>query len=190
MSSRSQETLMQKARQSHLLTERRAANHNAAEKDLNKWIFDTIQLRKGSYVLELCSGTGAQTTHLLDHVGPTGHVVALDISAQALQTLASTVKTSTPLTLIESDMDNLPQALHDHDLQDTYFDVVFCAYGLYYSSNARALLDECKKRIKPEGALIIVGPYGPNNHPFFELLTACQVEIPPFWYRCSNNSPS
>jgi len=82
---------MSRATQSELLEQRIAENACSQEIDLATWIFERAQVRPGDQVLELCCGTGGQTLPLLDRVGDNGHVVALDVSTTALQTLASKV---------------------------------------------------------------------------------------------------
>ena len=79
---------MSRATQAELLEQRIAENSASQEIDLATWIFERVQVRPGDRVLELCSGTGGQTLALLNRVGESGHVVALDISRKALDTLA------------------------------------------------------------------------------------------------------
>lgn len=176
------ETIAYRSKQAELLDERIAENVDAQEIDFVEWIFKRIQTRAGSRVLELCCGTGLQTLRLLNLVGHTGHVVALDISREALDKMASKMGSAqlSRLTTIEADIDELKQALDKMPLQGTRFDMVFCAYGLYYSANAEQVLQEAKQRLQPSGAIVIVGPFGPNNAVLFEFLQQSGVDIAGF----------
>jgi SAM-dependent methyltransferase len=136
-------------------------------------------VKSGHHILELCCGTGAQTKYFLKRVGKKGYVVALDISRDSLDTIDSKISDTerSRLTLIESDIDLFDQSLATCGKQERSFDIIFCSYGLYYSKNAQEVMNRAKKWLKPNGSLVIVGPYGPNNEPLFKLLTDCGVSI-------------
>jgi SAM-dependent methyltransferase len=57
------------------------------------------------------------------------------------------------------------------------FDLVFCAYGLYYSSDARQTLEEARALLKHDGRIAVAGPFGPNNRQLFDLVRASGVTI-------------
>jgi ubiquinone/menaquinone biosynthesis C-methylase UbiE len=171
--------VMARAARADFLDVRIAENTSAQQTDLNEWIFDYAPPKAGSHVLELCCGTGAQTKYLLRHVGQDGSVTAVDVSGKAL----AAVDTSTlserraKLTLVETELDSISAALEKHGLSEFRFDYIFCAYGLYYSKNATALLEILKRKLSPKGSIIIVGPFGPNNGFLFDFLSARGVKI-------------
>lgn len=154
-------------------------NAAAQATDFNEWVFDRIPIKAGDHILELCCGTGAQTLNFLNRTGKTGKVVALDISKESLNTLQSKVsgKFKPSLTLVESDLDLFDKSLVSQGISLGYFNIIFCSYGLYYSKDAGAILAKLKTWLKPEGYVVIVGPFGPNNEPLFHLLTRCGVKI-------------
>jgi ubiquinone/menaquinone biosynthesis C-methylase UbiE len=160
-----------RATQAELLEQRISENIASQEIDLATWIFERIQVQPGFRVLELCSGTGGQTLSLLKHVGESGQVVALDTSKAALDKLTSkaAAQNHTQLTAIEASLDNFSPALRAAGVQPG-FDLVFCAYGLYYAADARKTLQEARGWLKPKGSIVVVGPFGPNNQPLFDLL--------------------
>ncbi len=175
---------MSRATQSELLEQRIAENTAAQEIDLATWIFQRLQVRPGERVLELCCGTGGQTLPLLESVGDNGHVVALDISKAALDALVSKTgaTNSKRLTCVEGSLDDFSTSLLRARVQQIGsqrggFDLVFCAYGLYYSSDAERTLCEAQSQLKPGGRIAVVGPFGPNNKPLFNLLRASGVGI-------------
>lgn len=184
-----EETILLRGKDAKLLDKRIAENVAAQEVDLVKWIFDRTMVKRGSHVLELCCGTGAQTLRMLDLVGDTGKVVALDISREALDNLISKtdIMKSSRLTTFEANIDELCQSLQMAGLQEACFHLIFCAYGLYYSTDAQRVLQEGKRWLKPNGAIAIIGPFGPNNAPLFEMLQKSEVEIPAFAMYSSQN---
>jgi SAM-dependent methyltransferase len=170
---------MSRATQAEFLEQRICENAASQEIDLATWIFERIRVQPGDQVLELCCGTGGQTLALLDHVGDTGHVVALDVSKKALDTLYSKVGVDQKkkLTLIEASLDSFSSSLGETRLQPGSFDLIFCAYGLYYSTDAQQVLELARSWLKTDGRIVIVGPFGPNNQPLFELVRASGVVI-------------
>jgi ubiquinone/menaquinone biosynthesis C-methylase UbiE len=163
-----------RATQAELLEQRISGNSAFQEIDLATWIFERIQVRPGDQVLELCCGTGGQTLALLDRVGTAGRVVALDISPKALHTLHQKAGAANEETLIlvESGIDDYSSSLHQLQIEPGSFDLIFCAYGLYYSQDAQRTLTEARSWLKPDGRIVVVGPFGPNNQALFDLVRA------------------
>jgi ubiquinone/menaquinone biosynthesis C-methylase UbiE len=169
---------MSRATHAELLEQRIIENKTSQQIDLATWILDRVTVRPSDRVLELCCGTGGQTLALLDRVGEQGRVVALDISRAALDTLVSKAGIMNGrLTCVEESLENFFPALSQAGLRDNRFDVIFCAYGLYYSSDAPRTLEEASRLLNPDGRIIVVGPFGPNNKQLFELLHSAGVVI-------------
>ena len=171
---------MSRATQAELLEQRIAENTASQEIDLATWVFERVQVRPGDRVLELCCGSGGQTLSLLDRVGEAGEVVALDISRAALNTLTSKVAAPVNrdrLMTMEANLDSFSSTLHEARVQQGGFDLVFCAYGLYYSADARQTLQEARSWLKPQGSIVVVGPFGPNNKPLFDLVRSSGVRL-------------
>jgi ubiquinone/menaquinone biosynthesis C-methylase UbiE len=169
---------MSRATEAELLEQRIAENTASQEIDLATWIFERIQVRLGDRVLELCCGTGGQTLSLLDRVGDAGQVVALDVSRVALDTLTSKVAAVNRDRLVtnEANLDSFSSALRKAGVHEG-FDLVFCAYGLYYAADARQTLQEVLSWLKSSGRIVVVGPFGPNNKPLFDLVRNSGVEL-------------
>ncbi len=170
---------MSRATQAELLDQRIAENSASQEIDLATWIFDRVRVQPGDQVLELCCGTGGQTLPLLDRVGDSGRVAALDISRKALDTLNSKAgkRNREKLILVESSLEGFSSSLHQAQLQPRSFDLIFCAYGLYYSSDAERTLAEARAWLKADGRVVVAGPFGPNNEPLFDLVRASGATI-------------
>ncbi|MFA6568255.1 MAG: class I SAM-dependent methyltransferase [Victivallales bacterium] len=178
----SKEKILERAAAADCLSMRITENVAAQQVDLNNWIFSNINVSNGSKVLELCCGTGAQTSHLVERVGNTGRVVSVDISRKALDSIMGKTlpEYKSRLTLIESSLDDLSGALKGSGGNMDGFDMVFCAYGLYYGKDARSVMNAAMERLKPDGSMVIVGPFGPNNGALFSFLEQQQVKIPEY----------
>lgn len=168
-----------RATQAELLEQRIAENRASQEVDLVQWIFEQIQVRKSDQVLELCCGTGGQTLRMLSALGERGRLYALDIARDALNTLvARAAADKSKLVAVHASLDDLSGTLRRSGLERPSFDLIFCAYGLYYSGDAEKTLDEAFSWLKKEGRMVIVGPFGPNNGQLFDLVRASGATIP------------
>jgi ubiquinone/menaquinone biosynthesis C-methylase UbiE len=151
--------MMSRATQSELLEQRIAENTAAQGVDLATWIFEHMPVRSGENVLELCCGTGGQTLPMLDRVGDDGRVVAVDISKAALDKLRAKAgeKNGERLSCVEGTLEDFPSSLRRSGIQTNGFDLAFCAYGLYYSSNVQRTLEETRSQLNGDGRIVVVG---------------------------------
>ena len=168
-----------RATQAELLEQRIAENRRSQDVDLVTWIFDRARVEPSDRILELCCGTGGQTLPMLSLLGESGRVVALDASAAALETLTAKAsgQAAGKLTTLQAGLDDLTPALERSGFKDPDFDLLFCAYGLYYSKDPRQTLDDALAWMNPRGRMVIVGPYGPNNGQLFEMVQASGVTL-------------
>jgi len=170
--------------------EKRIQSNTFSQKlDLNEWIFNNIKISQDFNILELCCGTGAQTRYLYNFVKSNGKLFALDISSEALNKIKKLKNNSDDgnnLIALESEIDYFDQKLIELNISPEYIDVIFCAYGLYYSKDIKTTLGKITKWLKRDGKIVIVGPYGANNNQFYQLLTDSGVVIPDYTYYTSS----
>jgi ubiquinone/menaquinone biosynthesis C-methylase UbiE len=84
-------------------------------------MLDVAEVRTGSRVLDVAAGTGDQTIMTAHRIGPTGYVLATDISASMLKLAADTAR--------EAGITNVETRLMDAeniDLDADSFDAVIC----------------------------------------------------------------
>ena len=168
--------MMSRATQSKLLDQRIAENSSAQQVDLGSWIFERLRVESDAKVLELCCGTGGQTLSFLQRAR---EIVAVDISPDALNKLAAKVKPdfAKKLTLVESNLNEFGDRLLQANAKQASFDLVFCAYGLYYGTDTAQILNESRRWLKKSGRIVVVGPFGPNNHQLFDIVRASGIVI-------------
>ena len=168
-----------RATRAELLEQRIAENRASQEVDLVRWIFERISVPEADQVLELCCGTGGQTLRMLSALGERGRLYALDIARDALDTLVTRAAGDrSKLVAVQASLDDFSGTLRRSGLEQPSFDLIFCAYGLYYSRDAKRTLDEAFSWLKKAGRMVVVGPFGPNNGQLFELVRASGATIP------------
>jgi ubiquinone/menaquinone biosynthesis C-methylase UbiE len=109
-------------------------------------MLDLAEVRTGSRVLDVAAGTGDQTLMAAERVGPTGYVLATDISASMLK-LAADAAREAGLTNVETrviDAENI-------DLDADSFDAVICQLGLFLFSNPANVLRAMRALVRPGG---------------------------------------
>lgn len=164
-----------------LLKMRIAANTRRYKYDFNRWIFDSISISGGETILELCCGNGLQTLKIAERL-TTGVVYASDISQKGINELMTRLPENMASRVhpVLSDIDNIAGTLDNIRPKRILFDLIFCFYGLYYSSNATRVLNDLKRFLKPNGRIVIIGPYGENNTQLYSLFRRAGVRVPEF----------
>ena len=122
--------------------------------DLNTWIFDHFQLQEGLSVLELGCGTGKQTLPMAKLIGSTGHIVAVDISQEALESVfrsAQELKLENRISVVCKGIDGIGKYVPKP------VDRVLSSYSLYYAESPDAVFRDLHRLLNPEGILFFCG---------------------------------
>ena len=131
----------------------------------------------GQHVLDLAAGAGEQTIVIGKRVGPTGSVLATDISSNilnfaqkaALQAGLKNVKTQV------MDGENL-------ELPDDSFDAVISRVGLIYFPGQHKALTGMKRVLRPGGKVGAITYSVPENNKFFSVPVSIirrRAQLPP-----------
>jgi ubiquinone/menaquinone biosynthesis C-methylase UbiE len=105
-----------------------------------------VGLRTGQSVLDVASGTGVVARAAASIVGPTGRVVASDISPRMLQ------QVRVDLDRDGAPIDTLECAATDIPLADESVDVVLCQQGFPFMPDRAAVAREVHRVLRPGGA--------------------------------------
>ena len=106
--------------------------------------------KPGMTVLDVASGTGAVARAAASAVGPTGRVIASDISAGMLaEVFLGADPDGAPIETLEAPATSIP-------LEDDSVDVVLCQHGLPFVRDQVTALAEMKRVLRPGGSLGII----------------------------------
>ena len=121
-------------------------------------------LRTGDRVLEVAAGTGDQALTISRCVGPSGHVVAVDISANMLAHAAEAAR-DVGLANIETRVMNAEKL----DFETDSFDAVLCRFTLMLFPNPTEALAEMYRVVKPTRKVTVMVWSIAEKNPFHGL---------------------
>jgi ubiquinone/menaquinone biosynthesis C-methylase UbiE len=144
-------------------------------RDIDQWMLATLQLTRGSKILDVGCGSGKQCLsfyqYLEGQTDITGGDVNPDLLNQARQNAAAR---NLPITFIDL---NFNQRF---PLPDTTFDLTSCCFAIYYAEDIPFTIREMHRVLKPGGRLFTTGPMPANKQMFYDIIReATQKTIPP-----------
>jgi ubiquinone/menaquinone biosynthesis C-methylase UbiE len=161
------------ARWAETRAERDERFHEATE-----LMLDLANIQPGNRVLDVAAGTGDQTLAAARRVGPTGYVLATDISPSMLE-LAAAGARQAGLANVETRMLDARQL----DLPPDSFNAAISRQGLMMIPNRAAALTGIRSALRPGGRLAAVVHAAPEKNPYHGLPQTiaaqhCHVETP------------
>ncbi len=117
----------------------------------SEMMLDLVGLRTGNRVLDVAAGTGDTTLLAAQRVGPSGYVLATDISTNMLNAAADAIR-KVGLTNVETrvmDAENL-------DLDADSFDAVISRIGLHNLPDPPKALRGMRRVVKPGGKVAAI----------------------------------
>ena len=151
---------------------------------LERWLgpatqemLDLAGIRTGNHVLDVAAGAGGQTLAAARRVGPTGHVLATDISPNILAYAAETAQAAGLGNVATRVLDG-----ENLDVPPASFDAVISRVGLIYFPDQQQALRGMRQALKPGGrvAAIVYAPADSNQ--FFSIPVAIirrRAQLPP-----------
>jgi SAM-dependent methyltransferase len=140
-------------------------------------MLDAAGITAGSRVLDVAAGAGGQTLAAARRAGPTGHVLATDISP-AILAYAEKVATDAGLSTVstrELDGEHL-------EVEEAGFDAVISRVGLIYFPDQRAALAGMHRALRPGGRISAVVYSTADRNGFFSVpvgIIRRRAQLPP-----------
>jgi SAM-dependent methyltransferase len=141
---------------------------------LERWLgpatelmLDQARIGPGARVLDLAAGAGGQTIAAARRVGPSGSVLATDISPAILAYAAEAARTAGLANVEVREMDG--EAL---EVEDGTFDAVISRVGLIYFPDQERALREIHRVLRPGGRLSAIVYSTAERNPFFSIPVA------------------
>ena len=128
-------------------------------------MLDGAGITSGSQVLDVAAGAGGQSLSAAHRVGPSGRVVATDISPTIL-TYAAKAAAEAGVTNIET-LEADGEALGD--LPEASFDAVISRVGLIYFPDQQAALAGMRRALRDGGRVAVVVYSTPDRNRFFSV---------------------
>lgn len=141
-------------------------------------MLDMAGIGPGSRVLDVAAGAGDQTLAIARRVGPSGYVLATDISSNILEFASSSTRAA-GLTNVETrvmDGENLDE------LEADSFDAVISRVGLIYFPDQRKALAGMRRALKPGGRIAAIVYSTAENNRFFSIpisIIRKRAQLPP-----------
>jgi SAM-dependent methyltransferase len=123
-------------------------------------LIDRARARAGERIVDVGCGCGATAIALGQQVGPTGHVLGIDISAPMLARARQLLPPGLPVEFVLADATVYPFAPASFDLVVSRFGVMFFAEPARSFANLR-------RALRPSGRLTFACWRDPRENPFF-----------------------
>lgn len=151
---------------------------------LHEWLgkatdkmLEMADIRSGQRILDVAAGAGEQSITAAKRVGPSGCVLATDISANILEYAKKMAQ--------QAGWQNIETKVMDGEnltLEDETFDAVISRVGLIYFPDQQKALREMLRVLKPGGKVAAVVYSTPEKNRFFSLpvsLIRQRAKLPP-----------
>jgi SAM-dependent methyltransferase len=141
-------------------------------------MLDMAEVGPGSRVLDIAAGAGGQTIVAAKRVGPSGYVLATDISSNILQFASETAR--------QEGLGNVETRVMDgeslEELEEESFDAVISRVGLIYFPDQQKALTGMRRALKPGARIACVVYSTAENNKFFSIPVSIirkRAQLPP-----------
>ena len=124
-------------------------------------MLDMANIKSGNRVLDVAAGAGGQTLLAAGRVGPNGYVLAIDLSANMLNSATEAIRRG-GLTNVETRIMNGENL----DLDADSFDAVICRLGLMLFSNPSKALRGISRVVRPGGKVAALVMSAVEKNPY------------------------
>lgn len=137
---------------------------------------DFAQIKPGELILDVACGSGSATVEAAQHVGPSGKIVAVDLSTEMIKIAAKRCQDAgfgvSAVEFREMDATQL-------DFPDSIFDAAICQLGLMLFPKPGNSLREMLRVVKPQGRVSCLVQGGPKKMLFTSILNHSMIRHAP-----------
>ena len=141
-------------------------------------MLDMAEIGPGSRVLDVAAGAGGQTIAAAERVGPSGYVLATDISSNILEFASEAAR--------QAGLSNVQTQVMDgeslEELQEGSFDAVISRVGLIYFPDQQKALTGMHRALKQGGRIAAIVYSTAENNKFFSIPVSIirrRAQLPP-----------
>lgn len=127
-------------------------------------MLDMAKVGPGDRVLDVAAGAGDQTLQTAERVGPSGYVLASDISANILDFAAQNARRAGHSNIETKVLDG-----ENLDVPENAFDAVISRVGLIYFPDQQKALAGMMRALKPGGRIAAIVYSTAENNKFFSI---------------------
>ncbi len=147
-------------------------NHHASVirawlEDATRAMLDAARIGVGDHVLDIAAGAGDQTLDIARRVGPSGRVLATDISATILALAAENARAA-GLRQVETRVADAEKL----GLAGAGFDAAVCRLGLMFCESPLEALKQVRAALRPHGRFSALVFSQPRNNPCLGIVLA------------------
>jgi SAM-dependent methyltransferase len=135
-------------------------------------LIDRARPKAGERIIDIGCGAGATTVAFAQKVGPSGHVLGLDVSAPMLARAREVAPGNIPVEFMLADATVYP-------FEPAGFDLLASRFGVMFFAEPALSFTNMRKALKPSGRLAFACWRDPRDNPFFMVpLQAAYQHVP------------
>lgn len=143
-------------------------------RDIDSWMLDLIQLKKGDVILDVGCGAGKQCFSYYKYLNGDAKITGGDVSDELLsQAREENKKINNAVTFMHLDFNK------HFELPDNTFDFESCCFAIYYAEDIPFTIREMHRVLKPGGRLFSSGPMPSNKQLFYDVIREATGKIIP-----------
>jgi SAM-dependent methyltransferase len=140
-------------------------------------MLDMTKIGPGDWVLDVAAGAGDQTLQAAQRVGPSGYVLATDISPNILKFAEQNAREAGYANIETKVLDG-----ENLDVTEGAFDAVISRVGLIYFPDQQKALQGMRRALKPGGRVAAIVYSTAENNKFFSIPVSVirrHADLPP-----------
>ncbi len=143
--------------------------------DIDAWMLDLLNLKRGMQILDVGCGAGKQCFAYFDTLKGEAEITGGDVNAELLaKARQENARTGNRITFMDLDFNEC------FPFEANRFDLISCCFAIYYSANIAFTIKEMHRALKSGGKLFTTGPMPQNKQVFYDIIQAAtQKSIPP-----------